>query len=35
MVVAGQPIEIELADDLVAAFVSQVEQMGFFAHFPE
>ena len=32
MVVAGQPVEIELADGLVAAFIGQVEQMGFFAH---
>jgi len=34
-VVAGQTIEIELAHDLAATFVSEIQQMGFLAHFSE
>jgi 2-phospho-L-lactate guanylyltransferase (CobY/MobA/RfbA family) len=29
LVMEGQPIEIDIADDLVAAFISEVEQIGF------
>ena len=30
-VMEGQPIEIDVADDLVAAFISELEQIGFIA----
>ena len=34
-VVAGHAVEIELADDLAATFVGEIEQMGFLAHFSQ